>query len=120
MTSRSIPVSHWSTSLALLAALTALPACSDDKEGSAGATAGATAGGGAHSQGGATTGGTSTTAGTARGGKSRGSGGTGEERGGKKKKKPIGSTGKSSAADIARKLGREPNFLIGMGNDLPK
>ncbi|HKY38953.1 MAG TPA: hypothetical protein VJN18_23605 [Polyangiaceae bacterium] len=32
---------------------------------------------------------------------------------------PIGSTGKSSAADIARKLGREPNFLIGMGNDLP-
>jgi len=32
---------------------------------------------------------------------------------------PIGSTGKSSAADVARKLGREPNFLIGMGNDLP-
>jgi hypothetical protein len=31
---------------------------------------------------------------------------------------PIGG-GKSSAADIARKLGREPNFLIGMGNDLP-
>jgi len=110
MTSRSIPVSHWSTSLALLAALTALPACSDDKEGSAGATAGAIAGGGAHSQGGATTGGTSTTAGTASGGKTGGSGGT----------KPIGSTGKSSAADIARKLGREPNFLIGMGNDLPK
>lgn len=27
--------------------------------------------------------------------------------------------GKSSAADVARKLGREPNFLIGMGNDLP-
>jgi hypothetical protein len=31
---------------------------------------------------------------------------------------PIGG-GKSSAAEIARKLGREPNFLIGMGNDLP-
>lgn len=28
-------------------------------------------------------------------------------------------TGTSSAADVARKLGREPNFLIGMGNDLP-
>lgn len=32
---------------------------------------------------------------------------------------PIGG-GKSSAADVARKLGREPNFLIGMGNDLPQ
>ncbi|HXK16747.1 MAG TPA: hypothetical protein VNG33_03000 [Polyangiaceae bacterium] len=32
---------------------------------------------------------------------------------------PIGG-GKSTAAEIARKLGREPNFLIGMGNDLPK
>ncbi len=31
---------------------------------------------------------------------------------------PIGG-GKSSAADVARKLGRQPNFLIGMGNDLP-
>jgi hypothetical protein len=28
------------------------------------------------------------------------------------------STGKSTAADVARKLGRAPNFLIGMGNDL--
>lgn len=34
--------------------------------------------------------------------------------------KPATGGGKSSAADIARKLGREPNFLIGMGNDLPK
>jgi hypothetical protein len=32
--------------------------------------------------------------------------------------KPTGG-GKSSAAEIAKKLGREPNFLIGMGNDLP-
>lgn len=31
---------------------------------------------------------------------------------------PIGG-GKSSAADLARKLGRDPHFLIGMGNDLP-
>jgi hypothetical protein len=31
---------------------------------------------------------------------------------------PIGG-GKSTAAEVARKLGREPNFLIGMGNDLP-
>jgi hypothetical protein len=30
---------------------------------------------------------------------------------------PIGSTGKSSVADIARKLGREPSFLIGIGNN---
>jgi hypothetical protein len=30
-----------------------------------------------------------------------------------------GTTGKSGAAELARKLGREPNFLIGMGNDLP-
>jgi hypothetical protein len=28
------------------------------------------------------------------------------------------SPGKSSAADLARRLGRAPNFLIGMGNDL--
>ena len=27
--------------------------------------------------------------------------------------------GKSSAADVARRMGRKPNFLIGMGNDLP-
>lgn len=33
---------------------------------------------------------------------------------------PVMPTGKSSAADIARKLGRDANFLIGMGNDLPK
>jgi hypothetical protein len=32
---------------------------------------------------------------------------------------PATSSGKSSAAEVARKLGREPNFLIGMGNDLP-
>jgi hypothetical protein len=32
----------------------------------------------------------------------------------------IMPTGDSSAADIARKLGRDANFLIGMGNDLPQ
>lgn len=31
----------------------------------------------------------------------------------------TGTTGTSSAADVARRLGREPNFLVGMGNDLP-
>jgi hypothetical protein len=31
---------------------------------------------------------------------------------------PVGG-GKSTAAEVARKLGREPSFLIGMGNDLP-
>lgn len=42
------------------------------------------------------------------GGKPSGSGGT----------TPIGG-GKSTAAEVARKLGREPHFLIGLGNDLP-
>src|SRR5262245_42414482 len=29
-----------------------------------------------------------------------------------------GGTGSGSAADVARKLGRTPHFLVGMGNDL--
>src|SRR5215510_4138507 len=29
-----------------------------------------------------------------------------------------GATGLGSAADVARKLGRTPHFLVGMGNDL--
>jgi hypothetical protein len=33
---------------------------------------------------------------------------------------PPAGAGKSAAADLARKLGRKPNFLIGMGNDLPE
>jgi hypothetical protein len=33
---------------------------------------------------------------------------------------PVVPNGVSSAADLARKLGRPANFLIGLGNDLPK
>jgi hypothetical protein len=98
MTSRIASPGRGSASLTLLTALAALlPGCIDDR--SVGESTNST-GGRADSNGGTV----STTA-----GKSAGSGGT----------KPIGSTGKSSAADIARKLGRNPNFLIGMGNDLP-
>ncbi|HEY6080216.1 MAG TPA: hypothetical protein VIW29_15490, partial [Polyangiaceae bacterium] len=32
---------------------------------------------------------------------------------------PVVPNGVSSAADVARKLGRPANFLIGLGNDLP-
>jgi hypothetical protein len=65
-------------------------------KGGSGAT---TSGGGSGATGGAgTTGGSGTTGGI---GGSSGSG-----------------SGKSTAADFARKLGRAPNFLIGMGNDL--
>ncbi len=100
MTSRIASPKRWSASLPLLLALTTLlPSCSDDKQDGAASSA----------TGGSSKGGTTSTA----GGKPAGSGGAGGT-------KPIGSTGKSSAADIARKLGREPNFLIGMGNDLPK
>ncbi|HEX6273186.1 MAG TPA: hypothetical protein VFZ53_09105 [Polyangiaceae bacterium] len=70
--------------------------------GGSGAT---TSGGGSGATGGSgTTGGTGATGGAGTTGGSGGSSGTG--------------TGKSLAADFARKLGREPNFLIGMGNDL--
>ncbi len=76
---------------AALAVLTALlSGCGDDKS----------AGNGA--------GGASSTGGAVSGGKSN-NGGSGSP----------GPTVNRSAADVARKLGREPNFLIGMGNDLP-
>jgi hypothetical protein len=67
-------------------------------------------GGSAGGSGGA--GGSSGSSGTAGAAGSAGSAGSGAGTGG-------GSTGTSSAADVARKLGREPNFLIGLGNDLP-
>ena len=51
------------------------------------------------------------------GGRSGADGG-GSSSGGSGGARPGG--GDSSAADIARRLGREPNFLIGMGNDLPE
>ncbi len=47
-------------------------------------------------------------AGTGAGGRGGGSGAGGGGAG----------TGSGSAADVARKLGRAPNFLVGMGNDL--
>ncbi len=101
MTSRIASPSRWSASLTLLAALTVvLPGCSDDKKDGASTNSA----GGSASTGGGTANPTA--------GKSSGTGGGGN--------KPIGSTGKSSAADIARKLGRDANFLIGMGNDAPK
>ncbi len=101
MTSRIASPGRWSASLTLLATLAVLPGCSDDKRDGASSTS--------------TTGGNTGNGGSSdiTAGKSNGNGGGGGS-------KPIGSTGKSSAADIARKLGREPNFLIGMGNDLPK
>lgn len=43
----------------------------------------------------------------------------GEGTGGSAPIVPVTPTGTSSAADLARKLGRDANFLIGMGNDLP-
>src|SRR6266542_3832945 len=56
---------------------------------------------------GATATGSSTTSGTAGGSTSSGTGGTGGNGG-----------GTSAAADLARRLGRTPHLLIGMGNDL--
>ena len=75
-------------------ALSLLPGCSSDK------TDNATSGGGTN------TGGSSS---NNKAGNSNKGGST-----------PVMPTGTSSAADIARKLGRDANFLIGMGNDLPK
>lgn len=85
-------------SVALLLPL--LAGCSDDKGSSGNGTGGGGSGGGGDSSGG--------------GGKPPAQAGAGS--GGKA---PVGS-GKSSAADLARKLGRDPHFLIGMGNDLPE
>lgn len=85
-------------------ALTLLGGCSSDKdelEASAGGSAVNGGSGGSHSAGS-----------SSRPSPSAGKGGSGSIT-------PIGG-GKSSAAEVARKLGREPNFLIGMGNDLPE
>jgi hypothetical protein len=95
-----------------------LSACSDEKP-----TGDASGGGAGKSSAGAssTAGQTASSGGNAAAGK----GGSGGETNGSAGKlnggggaTPIGG-GKSTAAEIARKLGREPNFLIGMGNDLP-
>lgn len=87
-----------SSALPLVATLTALlPGCGDPKNDD--------------NKGGA---GTSSTGGQATSG-GNGSAGTSSNTGGS----TTGPTGNSSAADIARKLGRDANFLIGLGNDLP-
>jgi hypothetical protein len=85
--------------MAVVWALSLTGCGSDDKE-DPGPTGGSQATGGSQTSGGSNN--------MPSAGKPSGTGGTA----------PIGG-GKSSAADLARKLGREPNFLIGMGNDLP-
>jgi hypothetical protein len=72
--------------------------------------------GGDKNNAGPSSGGSSSAAGSGSSSAGKSSGSGGKSGGGTT---PIGG-GKSSAAEIARKLGREPNFLIGMGNDLPK
>jgi hypothetical protein len=94
--------------LPLLTALAVLlPGCSDDKDEGAKNVTGGNASGGNASGGNASGGTNSPTAGNASSSAGKGGGSTTQP------------GGNSSAADIARKLGREPNFLIGMGNDLP-
>jgi hypothetical protein len=98
----------------LLTALTVLlPACGQNKDASTLSASGGNASGGnasgGNASGGNATGGTNgPTAGQANGSAGKGGAST------------TPSLGKSSAADIARKLGREPNFLIGLGSDLPE
>jgi hypothetical protein len=93
----------------LLTALTVLlPGCGENKDASALSASGGNASGGNASGGNATGGTNGPTAGQASSSAGKGGGST----------TPLPG-GKSSAADVARKLGRQPNFLIGMGNDLP-
>ena len=79
-------------------------------------------GDGASGKGGSAAGGSGATSNGGSGGTSGSSAG----KGGSSGTSPTGGTGgtagtnagKGTAADVARKLGRAPNFLIGMGNDL--
>jgi hypothetical protein len=102
---------------------TLLGGCSDDAPGGAGGGAGKSGSG--SNDGGASSGaaGKPSGGGNAGAGKSGigngGSTGAAGNLGGSGGMPPIGG-GKSTAADVARKLGLAPNFLIGMGNDLPK
>ncbi len=99
-----------SAALPLLTALTLLlPGCGEDKDAATNGATGGKATGGSSSGGNSTGGSSSSTAGQANSSAGKGGGSTTPQPG-----------GKSSAADIARKLGRKPNFLIGMGNDLPE
>jgi hypothetical protein len=98
-----------SAALPLLTVLTVLlPGCGEDKNASPQSSTGGNAAGGSTSGGNGTAGTSSPSAGQANSSAGTGGGGTTPQPG-----------GNSSAADIARKLGRKPNFLIGMGNDLP-
>jgi hypothetical protein len=82
--------------------------------GSGGTSAGGTGGSGTGGTGGTGTGGSSGDSGTGgTGGDSSGSGGSSGVGG-----SSGTSGGQGRAAELARKLGREPNFFIGMGNDL--
>lgn len=96
----------WCANVGVLA-LAVLSGCSNDDGKDNNANGGTTSGGTNTTSGGKSTNGTAGSTTTPNGGKAGGGPIT-----------PIGG-GKSSAAEIARKLGREPNFLIGMGNDLP-
>ncbi|HYQ18569.1 MAG TPA: hypothetical protein VEQ58_22490, partial [Polyangiaceae bacterium] len=109
------------TSLTLLM-LASLSGCSDDKSTADGAGGNAASAAGTNNaEAGKASGSAGKTSGS--GGKTSGSGGqatgTAGKSGGSGGTTPIGG-GKSTAAEVARKLGRAPNFLIGMGNDLPK
>jgi len=107
---------------------TVLGGCSDDAPAGAGGGAGSAGRSGSGSnEGGASSGaaGKPSGGGNAAAGKSGsgngngGSPGTAGNLGAGGGMPPMGG-GKSPAADVARKLGLAPNFLIGMGNDLPK
>src|SRR5436190_4157234 len=75
--------------------------------GCGGAGAGGGGGSGSGASGGGNSGGGSGAGGSDTGGSGTGGGATGGS-----------GTGSGSAADVARKLGRAPHFLVGMGNDL--
>jgi len=89
---------------------------------------GAKSGGGANTRGGETSGnggvsggkggGTSTSGGAKNAGGASASGGSSPGNGGANTSGGTTQTGAVTAASIAMRLGRKPNFLIGMGNDL--
>jgi hypothetical protein len=94
--------------------------------GASGGAGGASGNAGSAGKSGSNAGGSSGSSGSGTGGDSSGSGGTGGDSSGSGGSAgdagSAGSSGTSAgegkAAELARKLGREPNFFIGMGNDL--
>jgi hypothetical protein len=108
---------------ALLAALLTF-ACSDDSD-DGGVQNGVDAGdgdrGGESAGGGRSSKGSGGASGKGDGGsKGDGDGGSKSGSGGKRGGGGAPPAGTSTAAEIATKLGRAPNFLVGMGNDLPQ